>query len=559
MPRNKPKEKPVEAGKLNYVSPSSMSRALSCLRSYHFRYVQGVPDPPGKNAEVGTEAHEQIEQYILGGPDLLGDVARKWKPTADFAMRSGSHNAVEMHVVGYYINRTRVVGYIDLVRSFCTSALDSRFEPFDFKGVEINDWKAKGNMDLRWQLRGQKLIDDIQMGVYGDFAYKKLSAPNVLLAHTYGQIGGKDSARSVVEASEASLQPTVAKCEGIVDDIRRIIKLPIAEVPANRDHCDSYGGCPYYKLCPKSSLLDLGDGVVFDKKHKEKKMNAKERIAQAKAAAAAAAAAAVASEKAALLAEEEGSNEEGEDLEWVLGAFDDPAIGMPRLGGQAEAEWQKLSGKRPPSPCGPLGASPTVTSWADLVDLAREMTGDEVEEEEIDDAPVAKPAAEEMPDFLKDGAPDEVAVPMVKKSDAPAISPPDAPPSMPHLAADPVGDLEPPPAPAPECLREEVQTETPDSDTARTAEWLGECKGKSKPDLIQMVLGECDRWRLPVTLRSIVGIGVGKLKMDGLKDAYVALKGQDEGPVEMSADAEKLRGALKAFDTAMQALAEAIQ
>jgi putative RecB family exonuclease len=76
-----------------YISPSSSSLFDQCQLKWKFRYIDRLPDPPGKAAILGTFAHEVLEFLLQEAPEertkqkakiLAGQIWPKFEENGDF-------------------------------------------------------------------------------------------------------------------------------------------------------------------------------------------------------------------------------------------------------------------------------------------------------------------------------------------------------------------------------------------------------------------------------------------------------------------------------------------
>jgi len=234
--------KTVIDGVIQYLSPSGITcgdptQAGGCERRWYYKYVLGLKEPFTGSQRIGVDAHTQIEKYLESGEDCMGQIARSARqffPPLEAGMllehRIGKD---DLKVAGI-----RVVGHIDLVL-------------FEKNHVEVLDWKTTKSIKM-WAKRSQDLIKTVQMALYAKWAQSFLGFDAVRISHVYMQTQGRPQAdkRSVIlsaEKIEKRWEEIEARAR-ILSDIAK--ETDILKVPANRNACSDFKGCPRRNICP---------------------------------------------------------------------------------------------------------------------------------------------------------------------------------------------------------------------------------------------------------------------------------------------------------------------
>jgi hypothetical protein len=232
--------KAVENGQLRYTSASAMQRFRGCKASWYYRYVEGLEDPAGKSAILGTEAHARLEQ-MGKGVDVLTPHDR-----AAWGMAGPMREGVPEHPVEVMVDGVRIVGKIDVL------------------GSHVLDWKFKGRLtDV--DTTPKDLTDPgtdvgLQMLTYSH------ATGNRRVAHVYAKLGpGKAAALSPIEAvvTDESLNAWRSEVSGILTGMKEAAKATSAlQVERNPNNCFKFHKmCAFASVCPaQKSTEDLFEG-----------------------------------------------------------------------------------------------------------------------------------------------------------------------------------------------------------------------------------------------------------------------------------------------------------
>lgn len=373
-----------------------------CLRRWWYRYVERRPEPSTGSQNRGTQIHKEIERYYADGNKELSDVA--------IAMLAhlpapGPNVLVEHRIGGFEVAGIQACGDVDYVHLI------------DQDTVEILDSKTTSSIS-KWAKTPEQLADNIQMLLYGFWAYLKYMPKTIRLSHVYGQTKGAAVAKKVSidlsreEISERfwnRVESAALKC------IDTATQAKAEDSEGNPDACSAYGGCPYRGVCEvgKRSALDKlfgkpsgGTVGLLDR------INAKPEVE---------------AEKRRLVAEEAAAKAPpgfADAVERIKGA----GKGFPALGGDAAKAWAVLNGEPPAAGyagSGFLGGL-TVMTVADVLQLSDELLEEGMKETPPsivppDAPPSIHPVPEGEMQKRKRGRP-----PKAKAENAP-ITPPDRP------------------------------------------------------------------------------------------------------------------------------------
>ena len=305
------------SGELLRTSPSAIETFLTCETAWWLRYVahaQEILDPKIVKAQnAGTEAHAQLEAYLLRGTrvdDHFGKALLRYAPAPCTPGIEVETNTYPLLV----INDIPIVGRIDLT-------LDDL----------VADWKTRS--DLKYSKSTDELRDDIQMNLYAAWLFaKRDDLSRVRVSHLYAETkyhrnpkgdvqcircGALKACSHVPRTDRADVTFTRAEVEAFVEErmkpaldrMRLVAKLRTAQsagYPENVGQrgsvCWKYGGCGYKHCCPHqpgsadrvrnfsfSAVFDQGDETMSSLQELlEKRKKASEAVNTAPASAASA-------------------------------------------------------------------------------------------------------------------------------------------------------------------------------------------------------------------------------------------------------------------------------
>lgn len=290
----------VADGIIRWLSASAITKGDpeqtgGCLRAWHFRYVEGLPDAGTSSQALGQAVHKTIEVYLEVG---------RWtpieSPLAAQALRiaMGATRYILPHVrepelrieqplltlpqtraiAGYQADLGHaceapllmahgipVAGHSDLMRRspWYVNPMGARVN--DLPGtIEIGDWKT--TKALTFVKTGPALLETVQMPLYGEFGARLFpDTQHVRLSHTYLRTQG--AADSVKSTTCVPREQIARRWEGIeakvgnLVDVARVAKGRSNDVDGNRFACQAFNRvCPYAERCTINrdrSLTDL--------------------------------------------------------------------------------------------------------------------------------------------------------------------------------------------------------------------------------------------------------------------------------------------------------------
>jgi hypothetical protein len=256
------RSRPVADGIVNYFSPSSITtgdptQVGGCKRRYWFKYVQGRKEPQNAAQELGGMLHKQLENYLRTGTKAF-----------DQRILAGRHYIPDpvpkmliehpMEADGLLVAGVPMIGYIDLVRQdrrYKDEEGDTREDPEGT--VEILDWKTTSRLSNA--KRGSELIGTVQMGSYGKWAVDKFNTDNVRLSHVYFSTKGRPESKKATKChTRGEIED---RWEQIEDSARSLIQIAKAkrqqDVEPNLKACPVWGGCPHRSECTAGNSASL--------------------------------------------------------------------------------------------------------------------------------------------------------------------------------------------------------------------------------------------------------------------------------------------------------------
>lgn len=242
-----------------YASASQMKKIdvekepeTSCFRRFGFQYVMGFPDPAGKAAELGSEVHKLLENFLLTGqvfpPGRAGRLAHTAMPYVKEAVgRPGlevegrSDASQEATAFLYVEDGITYKGYVDV----------AWMHPGGFPVVR--DWKTSSNPKAHG-LTLATMLKDPQAVLYARQALARHDAPRVMLDWIYMTTRGPKQPAFAVRAQYTKKQ--IDEAWPRVHTLgRKVAQLKVEtkhanELEPNWKACNAYGKpCPFMESC----------------------------------------------------------------------------------------------------------------------------------------------------------------------------------------------------------------------------------------------------------------------------------------------------------------------
>lgn len=407
----------VSNGKINFLSASAIAKGDpeqygGCPRRWWYRYVGGKKEPQSKAAALGGQMHNEIENYLKTGKDVLGDIARRAK---QFIPKPGDDLIVEHKMYGdeLTIDDIPMTGKIDLVHSrpFYIKP-DGSQGVLDKHHVEIIDWKSTGSLERVKPPTSRQCIG------YGEWACRLLEVPAARVSLVWVPTKRRESA---VKTTRLFTRKQLADEWSRAIPIVRTLKVAAQEtnpdnVPANEAACEAFGGCPHRQYCSAGQSKTLEQYLG-----KAGAMSVLDRVL-------------VNSEKDKLIAAEQLVHKAGPSQElrdaWAL--IESSDYGTPACAGEAHVTVATIK-KQPMGGSGLAGSgalgSHTIRTNAEILEIAAD-----IRERAQETAPPPSPAA---PPLLPPDVPESnpitpvetpTAVEQTASSSPPAELPPEVPP-----------------------------------------------------------------------------------------------------------------------------------
>lgn len=287
LSRIRPYGHSIVDGKVRYWSASLLQSADAttgegCLRKMWYERILGKRGPETKAQGIGKDVHSQIEVYEKTGVDALGTLAARGKhmipePGPDLMVEWDIvvHPDVEMVARDYEMEGRQdkadkirasvrledaplklldipVFGYIDLAHFRGTNQGASEFEDaVDPPNTgEVLDWKT--TKDTRYIKSKLEVSRTVQMTLYSKWLLAvRPTLEHVRLSHGYFVTQGSAAPRKVsMRVLPETIHNQWEHVERVGRSILDVVGIAKADdVPANRDACGAYGGCPHKSYC----------------------------------------------------------------------------------------------------------------------------------------------------------------------------------------------------------------------------------------------------------------------------------------------------------------------
>lgn len=270
--------KKLDKKKTWVVSPSQITTWNRCQRWWGFQKIDGLPDPPGKGAILGTNTHNVLEEFFTHGvePDVLTKPGKLAGATLrsgvfpDFSKPDNVLAFVEKHIA-FSCEGVTFQGLIDLGWLWAGAPV-------------ISDHKTSSN-PKKYGLTEATLPTDVQAVTYGVWGFDFFEVETLGLQWTYIQTADR------VNPGITPVRVTVAK--KATEENFRLNVLPVGKAiveakatwktgndgKPNLESCGDFGGCPFAVHCNKTRSEKLE--TVFGKQRNEMtKPTLREMLAQ---------------------------------------------------------------------------------------------------------------------------------------------------------------------------------------------------------------------------------------------------------------------------------------
>lgn len=254
------------------VSASQIKTYDRCARKWGFKYLEGIPDPPGAAAKLGSAVHKVLEDFLNDGTQPDTSTREGKIATAGLELYPEDPD-VEVELEIFFVaDGVLYRGFIDAVWAH---------DP-----PKIKDHKTSSD-PAKWGLNAKQLVRDPQGLIYGTFGLDHWDSQEVELGWVYYKTRGRSHAFPVeallsrelaIENFEALIAPigkaiTTTRQQFVAGEIKGA-----KDLEANTQACGDFKGCPYAEFCKRSPKELLSVAFGPPKKEKEKDMGLKEML-----------------------------------------------------------------------------------------------------------------------------------------------------------------------------------------------------------------------------------------------------------------------------------------
>ncbi len=236
------------------LSASAITTYLDCHRKWAFKYILGLPDPPGPDAQKGVAVHKILETYQNTGvkplegtpPEDPNFVAWSGVPyiTPGHGEAEGEHT-FEIDGIKFVV----VIDYNDLTAPI----------------PKLRDWKTTGKLSNA--KKASDLRKDVQATLYSEWALQKRPDADVVdLEWIYIQTKENVGRTKLVTLRKSRLDqaetlPAILHVAKEIDSRRRT-EYDVAGFAKNLKACYKFNGCPFRAQCTKVDMSSLKNLVA---------------------------------------------------------------------------------------------------------------------------------------------------------------------------------------------------------------------------------------------------------------------------------------------------------
>lgn len=237
-------------------SPSALSLVDMCEARAGARYIEGLKEPEGAKAALGTRGHAITADYLSKG------TGPNRAETFDITGRFGK-------VTTFYPGRMVWNILTHLPPAGTVPNVEKKIS-LEWKGIKFHerssiDWENvdgygdhKFTTSLDYAKRPEQLIGDTQRIIYAADWFQRHDADTTVGQWTYGQFDAKASRKVLVPAQRAEIaglmdEVIVPKAEKLLGWIVKGVDW--RTLPKNTSQCGTFPpyGCPYAAQCPRTT------------------------------------------------------------------------------------------------------------------------------------------------------------------------------------------------------------------------------------------------------------------------------------------------------------------
>lgn len=247
---------PVKRELYTTPSPSALSLVDMCEARAGARYIEGLKEPEGAKAALGTRGHAITADYLSKG------TGPNRAETFDITGRFGK-------VTTFYPGRMVWNILTHLPAAGTVPNVEKKIS-LEWKGIKFHerssiDWENvdgygdhKFTTSLDYAKRPDQLINDTQRIIYAADWFQRHDADATVGQWTYGQFDAKASRKVLVPAARAEIaglmdEVIVPKAEKLLGWIAKGVDW--RTLPKNTNACGTFPpfGCPYAAQCPRTT------------------------------------------------------------------------------------------------------------------------------------------------------------------------------------------------------------------------------------------------------------------------------------------------------------------
>lgn len=237
--------------KVHFFSASQINAFLDCPRKWAYQYIARRPRTQHASAELGTQVHKILEDYLRDGTPLPYSDPEPMIARAAQIAGSGIHLLPAPKTPG-----------MSLERGF---AFETSFDPplhfHGYKDIEMAPgdgreipevWDHKTTSDMKWSKTEAQLREDVQALLYAYEAMIHYRTSTISMNWVYYQTRGASRAKKVhLKLTSEYVTPLFLAFLPVLQFLKSTLqsKADPLSLPADATHCSAYNGCPFREEC----------------------------------------------------------------------------------------------------------------------------------------------------------------------------------------------------------------------------------------------------------------------------------------------------------------------